>query len=267
MNRRSQGSEARPIDCREAERLFGLLAGARDGHAAGRPTAVERAAFDAHLAACPHCADLAALADLVVGDPSTAPEPPADLLPAVLAATSGLAEAVVPRDADTLFDGFLGQELAGLAELEPGPSFTEAVLARTSRRSSLGRVWRRFRSETWPALVHRPRFAWEAAWCITLLVVPLAAVAEGALPTARDLTVTSPAVEQPGEVTRDAFESFAGLADGTVGSLAAFQGRLGAESGTFWQPVASFLANPGRRPESPPPTPTDSHDLPTEEDR
>ena len=60
--------------------------------------------------------------------------------------------------------------LPELAEIDPGPAFTARVLAATSRRPARARAfdwWRR----RWAALVSRPRFALEAAYALTLVLV------------------------------------------------------------------------------------------------
>ena len=69
--------------------------------------------------------------------------------------------------------------LPELAEVDPGPAFTARVLAATSRRRAGGRFADRWRA-AWAALVGRPRFALEAAYALTLVLVlaggnPLAA--------------------------------------------------------------------------------------------
>lgn len=60
--------------------------------------------------------------------------------------------------------------LPDLAEIDPGPAFTARVLAATSRRRAGGRVADRWRA-AWAALVGRPRFALEAAYTLTLVLV------------------------------------------------------------------------------------------------
>jgi predicted anti-sigma-YlaC factor YlaD len=60
--------------------------------------------------------------------------------------------------------------LPGLAEIDPGPAFTARVLAATSRRRAGGRVVDRWRA-AWAALVGRPRFALEAAYALTLVLI------------------------------------------------------------------------------------------------
>ena len=60
--------------------------------------------------------------------------------------------------------------LPGLAEIDPGPAFTARVLAATSRRPVVGRLADRWRA-AWAGLVSRPRFALEAAYALTLVLV------------------------------------------------------------------------------------------------
>ena len=61
----------------------------------------------------------------------------------------------------------LAEELTALRELDPGAEFTAGVLARTSHAAPpvaadlLGRLWK--------TIVHRPRFAWEAAYVGAML--------------------------------------------------------------------------------------------------
>lgn len=220
--------------CHDAERWL-------EARLDGTLTPRRRAAWDEHVAACPACADLAEIVSLVRPAPAAptadaahaeqvAPEPPPDLLAGILAATSGR------PPGDEVFD-LLDAELPLLAEIDPGPGFTEAVLAGTSRRPGPFGWRRRAQSwaDAWGRLVRRPRFAWEAAWCATLLLLPFAPLVEG--------------VAEP------------------VDELASFQERVGEESGTFWDPVASFLANPGRQTVIPLPTPNHPVDdtTPTEE--
>lgn len=63
--------------------------------------------------------------------------------------------------------GALSMALPDLAVLDPGPGFTERVLAVTSRRPAAARgvAWWRGR---WAVWVARPRFAWEVAYVATL---------------------------------------------------------------------------------------------------
>jgi hypothetical protein len=57
--------------------------------------------------------------------------------------------------------------LSGLAELDPGPGFAASVLARTSRRPARVTWAARVRA-VGRSLLARPRFAWEAAYVLTL---------------------------------------------------------------------------------------------------
>ena len=67
----------------------------------------------------------------------------------------------------------LGEILPGMAELDPGSYFTDAVLQETSMlaRPRAGRL--KGLKEWWTGLVQRPRFAWEAAYVGTLIFVLL----------------------------------------------------------------------------------------------
>ncbi len=61
----------------------------------------------------------------------------------------------------------VSQALPGLAELDPGPGFASAVLARTSRRRRSPWLDRLRAAGT--RLARRPRFAWEVAYAVTLI--------------------------------------------------------------------------------------------------
>ena len=71
--------------------------------------------------------------------------------------------------------GALG--LPGTAAIDPGPGFVEEVLARTSglaRVDEAPKVGSRGgRVGLWARLVRRPRFAWEAAYLLTLVLAPV----------------------------------------------------------------------------------------------
>lgn len=72
----------------------------------------------------------------------------------------------------------LAEDLPGLAEIRPDPAFADDVLAATLPAAvRWRRWWRRLRSESWPRWVRRPRFAWEAAFALTLVLVPVFAAA------------------------------------------------------------------------------------------
>jgi hypothetical protein len=108
----------------------------------------------AHLSACPGCRAFAEA--LRAGEQAWLAEDEAALRDGVIARTS-LADA-------------LAQELRGLAEMDPGPGFTARVLRHTSQRPAAER-WRAGWAAGWRALVRRPRFAWEAAYVVTLCIV------------------------------------------------------------------------------------------------
>lgn len=65
----------------------------------------------------------------------------------------------------------LVEDLTDLADVQPDARFATDVLRRTSgaRRLSWRERWR----EAWQSLLQRPRLAWEAAYCATLLVAIL----------------------------------------------------------------------------------------------
>lgn len=117
-------------------------------------TAAARAEVAAHLTACPACRAFAEA--LRAGDQAWLAEDEAAFCDGVLARTS-LADA-------------LAEELRNLAEMDPGPGFTASVLLHTSERPAAER-WRAGWAAGWRALVRRPRFAWEAAYVVTLCLV------------------------------------------------------------------------------------------------
>jgi predicted anti-sigma-YlaC factor YlaD len=195
------------MDCRELEnRLEALLDGDLDER--------QRRRCVRHLEGCPSCRELA--------EPfAAAAPPPEDLVDAVLARTSG---SVCGR-AEGLLCGWLDGELTGterrlvgahldscdscralaaamtrlaaelplLAELRPDPGFVASVLAATLPvRVRLRRWW----AAVWPQWVRRPRFASEAAFVATIVLVLIFATPGsplGAMPTrALELATTDP---------------------------------------------------------------------------
>ena len=64
------------------------------------------------------------------------------------------------------------RDLPLLADMDPGPGFTERVLLATSERT-VPEGWRARAAGTWRNLVRRPRFAWEAAYVATVCWVLL----------------------------------------------------------------------------------------------
>jgi hypothetical protein len=82
----------------------------------------------------------------------------------------------VDEDAALFADGILARtsaadalaaELPALAEMDPGPGFTERVLLHTSNRPAPER-WHAQWVAAWRTLARRPRFAWEVAYVATL---------------------------------------------------------------------------------------------------
>lgn len=129
------------------DRCRGLLVGDADA-------ATRHADLAAHL---PWCAECRAFADaLRAGEEAWRAEDHADFRDGVLARTSA-ADAIAA-------------ELPALAEMDPGPGFTERVLRHTSQRPAAAR-WRGQWVAFWRALVRRPRFAWEVAYAATLCLV------------------------------------------------------------------------------------------------
>jgi hypothetical protein len=76
----------------------------------------------------------------------------------------------------------LARDLPRLAAVRPEPGFAAGVLAATLPPAvRWRRSWRRLRAESWPRWVRRPRFAWEAAFVLTLVALPIFAAPEAPL--------------------------------------------------------------------------------------
>jgi len=172
------------LDCREFDQVLEALV-------EGRLARGVSVAVRAHLERCDRCRELLALAE--------APESsPVDLAPAVLARTSGPScgraremlgdvpsGSLSPLDAALVRSHLSGcTECAGLAgvvseltrdlpllaEIDPGEAFTRAVLARTGAPRGVagrGAAW----LAAWRQIVLRPRFALEAAYVLTAVVL------------------------------------------------------------------------------------------------
>ncbi len=197
------------MDCRELEmRLEALLDGAL--------APAEAAACRAHAAGCPVCRDLLELAGHAGA--ARAIEDSVDLAAQVLARTSGSAcgraRELLPARIDGGLAGADGElvdlhletchdcrdlartlvalrvDLPTMASLRPDEHFTRDVLAATLPVATRLRRWWR---ETWPTWLRRPRFAWEAAYVATLILIllvtlpgsPAAALPSKALEIAR----------------------------------------------------------------------------------
>jgi len=184
------------MDCREWEnQLADLLE--------GRLTAKQREQAQEHLAGCPACRDL--LAAVRRNRAVLSETEGRDLTAAILAATTGSA----CGRAEELLGDLPGGGLAGLdekllrahlehcaqcsalaetltwqdavlremAELDPGPEFTGAVLAATSRIRRRLRTrelgWFQRLGTWWRGQLARPRFTLEAAYVGTMLLIAL----------------------------------------------------------------------------------------------
>lgn len=204
------------MDCHDFEDRF-------ETFLAGELPAGERAACREHLDRCPACRELLELARPPVEADNRATEE--DLVGRILARTAGpacgragelLASRLDGSDAgeDPLERELLELHLAGcddcralarvlvalardlpsLAEVRPDPRFVDDVVARavpvTVRwRRALSRSW----SRRWSSWVRRPRFAWEAAFVLTLAFLPVLSSAAAPLAeTARGMTAESP---------------------------------------------------------------------------
>jgi hypothetical protein len=122
------------------------------------------------------------------------------------------------------------------ADIDPGPAFTARVLAATTRADVRGPLaWRML----WLSLVRRPRFAFEAAYLLTLVFVlvagnPLAAVGrtmdraeplvERIEPSARAIGARVVEMRGVGSSVRDVGSGFSR----TIPSLAALARRVAA---------------------------------------
>lgn len=178
------------MNCHDFEIRLEALAG-------GELPAAERGGCLRHAEACTACRELLELAQL-----GAAPAE-GDLLAAVMASTSGPAcERALERLAEGWGDGVdrevgdpllalhvegcsacrataqvmtaLAADLPGLAEVRPDAAFAADVLRATLPLPvRLRRVWERVRRDVVPRLVSRPRFAWEAAFVVTLAFLPL----------------------------------------------------------------------------------------------
>jgi hypothetical protein len=68
---------------------------------------------------------------------------------------------------------WVGAALPAMAELDPGPELTRAVLEATAAHAPRPARWRTLVAAGWRQMLARPRFAWEAAYVGLLLVVAL----------------------------------------------------------------------------------------------
>lgn len=175
----------------------------------GRLSDIEERQAGEHLAQCNACAALLrTLRDTLAGLPAAAaPDvtPDASLTGAIVERTSGSPCERAQGFLVDLVDGalgsgdtllvqshlehcsrcaalhgalqWLGHELPAMAEIDPGPAFTRAVVAHTAGQAAVTpqRVpaWREAAAAWWMRMVARPRFAWEAAYVALLVLVGL----------------------------------------------------------------------------------------------
>jgi anti-sigma factor RsiW len=265
------------MDCRQFELSL-------DDLASGRLPAAERGACQRHADGCTACGELLALATLA------ADVVPAQLAASILARTSGaICERVAPQVPE-LVDGELAagdrelvaghvagcaecaalaaaleglaREMPRLAEVRPDAGFVEAVLRRTLPLSvQLRRWWQR----TWPRWLRRPRFASEAAYIGSLVLVlvfatpgsPLEAVPQRALGVVRQPVVGEAGIaealegrlaaarELVGDSSRSLVDTCLAAGSRSFGQAMAMASGLGDDAATLWQEAASLLERDG----------------------
>jgi hypothetical protein len=279
----------------------------------------ERAACLRHAAGCPECSELLELARMgMLAEEEEAGAPVESLVGAVMASTSGPAcDRALERLAactDAGADGApadplvalhletcpgcrslagamaaLAVDLPRLAEVRPDSGFADQVLRRTLPATvRLRRWWRSTAGPaflgTWERLARRPRFAWEAAFVVTVAFLPLivasgptlaAAPARGAEEVARlakeargvDLELTLEA--RLGSTVRGIQESEAArrtgafvqdLADALSHGAGEAADGLAAGYGTLRDLAASFLTKEGEDGSSPATNPIETQD-------
>jgi anti-sigma factor RsiW len=241
------------MDCRSLlDRLEALLDGTLSDD--------DLRAAEEHLRAC---ADCRSFVELARTEPDgSALEPPADLAGSILERTSGPAcdgarnrlcdyvdGSLAELDAELVrlhLDGCreceglaralvsLAAELPAMAEIEPDPAFVGDVLARTvPLRKRFARRLEKLASirELWPRVVNRPRFALEAAYVGTLVLVlifgpnlPLAGMHRKAI----DLVRVAPRVES-GEARMRIAEIEDRIVSGTLSLWAATGGEVATD--------------------------------------
>jgi hypothetical protein len=242
------------MDCRSWEELL-------ERHLDGTLTAAERQASETHLAACGRCRDLLTAAE--ASRRILAGEARADLTDAILERTSGppcrRAEELLPD----LVEGRLGAtdaqlvrhhlrhcracdrlavtltwllpELAEMGELAPDAGFTADVMAATVGADlRTGGILDRLRA-WWRGVSARPRFAFEAAYVGTLLLVLLFGTPVSPLketpPHLLAMIQTGPAslLASPLEAAGDELAALGGAAWGrSGGAVGAAVGELAA---------------------------------------
>jgi hypothetical protein len=111
-----------------------------------------------------------------------------------------------------------------MAELDPGATFTQRVLAATSRRQISKPRGREILAEWWRSVIRRPRFAWEAAYAGALLLTLVIGS-----PTLVSTAASAPLDEVRGRASQAltvAREELTGLSTAATAGAAETAGRL-----------------------------------------
>jgi len=146
----------------------------------------------------------------------------------------------------------LSSVLPGMAEMDPGATFTHRVLAATSRRQVSRPRGREILAEWWRAVIRRPRFAWEAAYAGALLLTLVIGS-----PTLVSTAASAPLAEVRGktrQVLTVAREELTGLSTAATAGAAETAGRLAQRVSTnplqakdsaarLWQKGQSWATN------------------------
>jgi hypothetical protein len=180
------------MDCRDWENQL-------DDFLTGKLSAAQQREAEAHLAGCPHCRGLLGTVHGNLAALSTREE--ANLTETILSRTSGspcgraqehlsdLVTDLLPESDTQLVRAHLEHcrecqalavtltwvlpELGEMAELNPGPAFTAAVLRATTGARWQPHRWPERISTWWQSMIARPRFALEAAYVGMLLLIAL----------------------------------------------------------------------------------------------
>jgi hypothetical protein len=205
-------------------RMVVLDPGAEPGGGARRPE------ITAHIRQCPACQDW--LDAFAAGAQAWASVAADDFTEQVIVRTSGV-EAVL-------------RDLPLLADMDPGPGFTERVLLATSKQP-VSEGWRARAAGAWRTLVRRPRFAWEAAYLATVCWVLLFGNPVGAIEwsAANIGTVARERLSAPVEELRGDLEAWrARFAPEPSPALASATGRPAERVPAVlqaWQAAADWL--------------------------
>ncbi len=245
--------------------------------------AEQRRGVEQHLDQCRRCRELVAMLDQPI------PAPP-DLARAVLEKTSGptcdrarscLCDHVdgrlsgVPAELVRVHLGAceecgalartlvrLGIDLPQLAAMQPDERFVRDVLTRTLPLRVRWNRWAARVSARWQRLLQRPRFAWESAYVLTVLLALLVGVPNWPVAAASKRAHEMATVELPRRVqkpvaqvgaevstqARNAWQSTTARAEATADDVARFSSalitKIETEAGTFWSRFASGQTEP-----------------------